>query len=36
MQNFKNTLTEIGYNQVIIPEKGQTFQIWIKNLESRM
>jgi metallo-beta-lactamase family protein len=27
MQNFKNTLTEIGYNQVIIPEKGQTFQI---------
>jgi metallo-beta-lactamase family protein len=27
MQNFKNTLAEVGYNQVVIPEKGQTFQI---------
>lgn len=27
MQNFKNTLTEVGYNQVVIPEKGQTFEI---------
>lgn len=27
MQNFKNTLTEVGYNQVVIPEKGQTFEL---------
>ena len=27
MQNFKNTLAEIDYNQVEIPEKGETFEI---------
>lgn len=27
MQNFKNTLAEIGYNQVVIPEKGQVFEL---------
>lgn len=27
MQNFKNTLAAIDYNQVEIPEKGETFQI---------
>ncbi|CAH0995456.1 Ribonuclease [Emticicia aquatica] len=27
MQNFKNTLADVGYNQVEIPEKGQVFEI---------
>lgn len=27
MQNFKGTLAEIGYGQVEIPDKGQTFEI---------
>jgi metallo-beta-lactamase family protein len=27
MQNFKNTLSELGYPQVEIPKKGETFEI---------